>query len=106
MSRYYNVSVEIEGFNPNRESEITIAAKEEWDFEDWYNSGNNIDASGDGYLCGGESEEEFAERLSKAIWKANGAYCRVAINCTYLEDLPSEYYELSEDQFDPGCLKE
>lgn len=56
--------------------------------------------SGDGQLCGGESEDEFAERITKAIWQANGQFCSVEVCATYLEDLPCEQYQLDRDDYD------
>ena len=40
-------------------------------------------------LCGGESEKEFADRLAKAVWKANGKPGQ-CMEATYLENLPYE----------------
>jgi len=58
-----------------------------------------LSAYGEGLLGGGETEREFTERLSVAIWRANGAYCEVSVNATYLEELPSETYSLDEDDY-------
>jgi hypothetical protein len=44
-------------------------------------------------------EEEFTERLSVAIWRANGAYCEVTVNATYLENLPYETHCLNEADY-------
>ena len=40
MSRYYEMSVEISGHDPEKESEIQAAAEEEWPFDDWWSSDN------------------------------------------------------------------
>jgi hypothetical protein len=99
MSRYYEMAVTVTDLNPERKGQLIEAANQEWEFDDWYQEDNYISASSDGNLCGGESEEEFATRLTKAIWKANGAFCSVDVQATYLEDLPSERYSLGEKDY-------
>ena len=47
----------------------------------------------------GRSEEQFTERLSVAIWRANGGYCRVSVDATYLENLPYETHGLDESDY-------
>ncbi len=34
-----------------------------------------------------------------AIWKANGAYCEVSVDATYMESLPYETHSLDEDDY-------
>ena len=34
-----------------------------------------------------------------AIWRANGSFCEVVVNATYLEDLPYETYTLDESDY-------
>jgi hypothetical protein len=99
MSRYYNMSVTIKGDDPERTEEIKAAADEEWGFEEWLTHNEALFASSDGSLCGGETEEEFAERISKAIWQANGSFCDVTVNATYMEELPCESYSLDEKDY-------
>lgn len=99
MSRYYQMDVEITKCDLSRKEKIIEAANDEWDFEDWY-ADEYLGASGRSNLCGGESEEEFVVRLSRAVWKANGAYCPVRVTATYLEDLPTEQHLLKEDEYE------
>ena len=100
MSRYYEMDVEILGHAAEKEDQIKMAAAEEWPFGDWWSTGEgDIHASAQSTLCGGESEEQFTERLSVAIWRANGAFCEVLVNATYLEDLPYESYALDEGDY-------
>jgi hypothetical protein len=99
MSRYYEMSVEIRGYNNSYKTNIVSAAEEEWNFDNWYEHENYLNASGQSNLCGGEGEDEFATRLAKAIWKANGGFCNVEIIATYLEDLPYENYTFDEDEY-------
>jgi len=100
MSRYYSMSVTITDFQAARSDAICEAASTEWSFDDWYSSEEEaLSSSGDGNLCGGESEDEFSERLAHAIWKANNGFCGVAVACTYMESLPYEEYEFDKDAY-------
>ena len=60
----------------------------------------DMQASAQHSLCGGETEEEFTERLSVAIWRANGGFCEVVVNATYLEELPYEIHALDQADYD------
>ena len=99
MSRSYSMLVRISDVAPERVDRVKQAAKDMWDFEDWHEYENSISSCVDGYLCGGETEDEFAERLAKVIWAANGGYCAVEVVATYLENLPCETYTFDEDQY-------
>jgi hypothetical protein len=119
MSQFYEMSVEISEYDPEKELQIKAAAEEEWSFGDWWAAdradgklvdalageidddiGKVLHASAQGSLCGGESEEEFTERLSLAVWRANGRYCCVVVDATYLESLPYETHSLDADDYD------
>jgi len=105
VSRFYEMNVYITGFNPEQAAEIEEAIGEEWEWEP-EEQNEVIHASGESDLCGGESAEEFAERVSKAAWEANGGFCKVAVRATSLEDLPCNTYELSEDYYKRITAKE
>lgn len=105
MSRYYEMTVDIEGFKPKNRDKIVIAACGEWEFDPGdfdldVGSKNRMHATGRSNLWGGESEEEFVERLARIIWKANGAYCSVEVRATYLEDLPCQIYTYGRCEYD------
>ena len=100
MSRYYKMSVTIKGFQPERMDAIKAAAEEEWPFDDWYEYEGSLTASAESNLGGGTTEEEFTERLSLAVWKANGDYCEVSVNATYLEELPYETHCLDRSAYE------
>ena len=98
MSRSYNMSVHVTAFQPKRAKAIRAAATAEWNFNWCQDAEGNIYGDADGSLGGGESEQEFVDRLSQAIWKANGAFCEVHVVATYLESMPHEsYYPTLED---------
>jgi hypothetical protein len=100
MSRFYNMGVEISGHDAGKIEAVKDAAAGEWKFDDWNECDGKLSAYADGHLCGGESEKQFAERVSMAVWRANGKFCDVSIVATCLEDLPCETYSLDEDDFD------
>ena len=99
MSRSYNMLIRVRDVTPERVDRVKQAANDEWDFDDWHEHENSISSCVDGCLCGGETEDEFSQRLAKAIWTANGGYCEVEVVATYLEDLPHESYSFDEDDY-------
>lgn len=109
MFRLYEMCVEVSGFNPEKKDAIINEANEEWpNFDgDWFDpqeTNPDADASlsshGEDCLCGGETEEEFTDRLSRAIWKANGGFCPVSVVATNLEYIPCERHDRGEDDYD------
>lgn len=93
MSRSYNAEVMIEKFKKSRKKAIIEAANAEWDFsEEWDEHMGVLSASGDGSLGGGETDNEFADRLNAVIQEANKGKCQVEVRMTYLEDLPCNSY--------------
>ena len=90
----------ITGANPDRFDAVKAAASAEWGFEDWDEFKGTLTASADDTLGGGESEEEFAARLAKAVWTANGGPCEVEVRATYLEDLPYEAYVFDASDYE------
>jgi len=98
MSRLYEMSLVVRGAAVD-ENTISEAADEHWNFEDWSSYNKEISAHGQSNLCGGETEEEFAQRLTESIWKANGKFCEVEVIATYLEDLPHENYLFDEEDY-------
>jgi hypothetical protein len=99
MSRYYGMQITIEGYVTTRREEIINAASAEWSFGDWNVENEALGAYGQDNLCGGETEEEFTDRIAAAVWKANEGYCRVEVRATYLEDLPHDNHERGEDDY-------
>jgi hypothetical protein len=102
MSRYYSMSVSISTFQPHRIAAIRAAAQEHWEAleGDWFEHSGTLSSTGNGSLCGGDTEEAFAARLTEAIWTANQAYCEVTVDATYLEDLPYERYTFYETDYE------
>ena len=102
MSRYYEMKIEIEGFDESKKDAIQQACLEEWNFEsdDWFcNDVHCMEATTQGWLCGGEDEDEFSDRISKAIWKANGVFCPITVNALNMEATPYEAYTKDEEDY-------
>ncbi len=102
MSRSYEMIVIVRGLDPARTEAVKEAAQSCWDFDDWFPraSEDGQQASGYGKLYGGEQENEFADRLAREIWTANGGYCEVEVRALCVDDLPYESYTFDEDDFE------
>ena len=106
MSCQYSMAVTITEFDDVTTPDIVEAVRREWAFDDpdLYRNDRGrpekLSFSGDGWLAGGETEEEFALRLSKAVWAANGDYCVVEVNAACLEDLPYNHHCFDEDEYE------
>jgi hypothetical protein len=94
------MGVEINGFSAARVEDIKTAAEEECPFAGWLEREGELTSSAESSLCGGETEEEFADRLAKAIWTANKAFCLVDVRATYLDDLPCEIHSRDESDYE------
>lgn len=104
MSRAYEMHVTIEDVTKDVEHAVIDACNEQWNFDDWASGvggeeSYNVEGWGRSRLCGGESEEEFTDRLSFAIWEATGCYLLVRVNATYLEDIPCEVHTRDKDDY-------
>ena len=107
MSRSYEMMITVTGFDESCLFEIEKACFANWPFEaesfsvdrDTKNT-RVLSGNGIGSLCIGESEEEFTDRLAKAVWKANGSYCEVGVQALYLEGLPYERHLREEDDYE------
>ena len=104
MSRYYRLCVE---FKLIKLKEVKKLVCEEfgWTEEDSVEFEGSNKHSGylicDGYLCGGQSEEEEHNLIYKGLKKLKPA-CKIRTRFTYMEDLPYEEYGddfTNEDDF-------
>lgn len=129
MSRAYNaqITLTLTESQLKRRAEIEAAAQELWAFDsfDYYDVASNpsgvtatssdiistesptveksfeLTSYGEDSLCGGESEEEFVDRLSKELWKAaDVGYFPVEVRMTYLEELPYEEHVRERGDYD------
>ncbi len=101
MSRYYSMALEVHEPKPDRIQAIKQAARSlfPFDLDDFDEKGRYLTALAEGNLCGGESEEQFSLRVAKAIWKANGGFCRVTVEATCLDHIPSETFSFGPDAY-------
>ena len=92
------MALTVTNFKAKKAEKIIRTAHNEWDFDDLEHNEDEgrIFGCDDGNLCGGETEDQFAKRMAKAIFKANGAPCKVEVVMTCLEDLPCETYTFNE----------
>jgi hypothetical protein len=105
MSRYYQMAVEVQGYDPDAVDEIIAILRENWNYEsvtDYIDEelGTVLNMSGDDYLYADMDEESYAEHTAKDVWEANGGYCFVTVIATYLEDLPSEKYTFDNRDYE------
>jgi hypothetical protein len=109
MSRVYEMTVKISEYNSKKQKKIVAACMSEWPFRrgDFFEEAASVSAAGlmltataEGNLGCGDTEGEFAGKLAKKIWKANGSFCAVNIRATYLEELPCEEYEFLEYDYE------
>jgi len=100
MSRMYDIRVEISGFEAKAVQKIKDAANELWDFE-WDDIGPKLSpvlcGQGQCNLGGGKTDYTFSKELTREIFKANGKPCKILINTTDLDDLPTDSYEFNEN---------
>jgi hypothetical protein len=79
-------------------SEVIIDLEYQWGWECGLSYGV-IAGSGQGYLCSGETEEQFLRRCCKSVWKNTKHYVEVRIDATCLEDLPCDTHESDPEEF-------
>ena len=104
MSRFYEMSVEVSGHDrrrwpkskrrQNRNGRLTtggLPATSE--------RRQTMHASAQDNCAAAKAKKQFTERLSLAIWRANGGYCHVSVDATYLENLPYETHALDEADY-------
>ena len=108
MSRYYEAEVVVTNYDPERELDIQAVCEEIWGFDmgDWWQCSTDIEdpdiqtqmrATARGFIGGGESEEEFANRPASEIWKTIRGDCGVAVDLTHLENIPHNVYTPKSD---------
>lgn len=123
MSRCYEVTVEIDRIPVAKAKQVFEACDEEWSFENdfqWRDFRSlrmltpeevdrlgkrskrlvSLSRTGQDNLCAGVTEQELAERLVRAIWRACGGYVAVKVRATYLDALPpGEEYVYDKEVF-------
>ena len=105
MSRYYQMNIAVDDVSKKEHTTCLGVCIEEWGCDGervdmWREDFQYFSFTGNGSLSGGESEEEFTDRITHAMWKALGRFISVRIEATYLEDLPCESYELDKSDYE------
>ena len=107
MSRPYEMTVEVRGFEVDRVTQID-AALSEIGFEDIGHlnkddtPGDLIHSTQELNLHCGETEEHFADCVSRAVWLANGKYCELDIEAAIVTTI-SEHYAPTWDKYAALC---
>lgn len=99
MSRYYRMSLTVEAYAPQHRETLQAALQECWGFGDFYEHEGTLSACAENWLCGGETENQFAERLARLVWQANDAFCQVQVEAICLENLPCEEFAFDESSY-------
>jgi len=93
MEKVIEITMEISGYNKERESEIMRVCMVEWSFreEDFSPSrGNRVQkrmlrAAALGTLYDGEDMANIVGRIERAVWRANCGMCHVAVGTREVE---------------------
>lgn len=101
MSRRYEITVRVSGHNPVTDiPNLKDAVEEEWGLEDeWKEGKEHVFFGGAGNLGGGEGEVELSRRIAQAIWDTITGFCRVEVQCSYIEEPPTEYYTFDKNDY-------
>jgi hypothetical protein len=75
-------------FTPDEYEQLEKVFELEWDLDDSDHEGRRIDLSGESSLAAGESDAEFSDRISKALWGELGYYFEITVNAYYLDAEP------------------
>lgn len=101
MKKYYRMHVSVSPLTPKEIAPVLATIGKEWSKPERVKQipvGNRmfLEAAAESYLCRGEGESEFAERMTVAIWKKLGRFVKVTIDAVYLEEPPHDSYEFGE----------
>jgi len=107
MSRSYQASLKVTGYNPERSAAIRNAVEEDCGHDDdldpderEYDGVNELNYYGFHItLCGGETEDEFTRRVARGIWKANNGPCTVETTIVDIENAPSDFNQCGAEEF-------
>lgn len=108
MSRYYEMYIQVDDIPEDKVSEIIQSLQEEWfsaiDIQSLTKKKTDTSAYllsyfQEGSLCGGETEEEFVDRITYVAWNTCKCFVPVEIRATCLDNLPYEDYELDEEDY-------
>ena len=104
MSRHYQMDfrIDVASLTEKEIEKVKEEIDDLWDIDcDGCNVNENGDlyAVGEGYLIGGEMEEEFCTRAAHQLWETLGRFMPIQIYATFLEQIPSEDFVFDEDNY-------
>lgn len=106
MSRSYEVTLYIKSVPDDKVHKVHQACQAVWGFQEFDMSPSTVvkdaqDMEGKhvNSLGGGRTEKELARELARKIWRAAGRYVEVLVTTVYLDDLPTECYEMGYDEY-------
>ena len=76
-----------------------ISAYDDIEAAEAHSPGKQITCCADGVLSGGESDDEFSDRVSEAVWKALGRAADVCVRSVFLDKLPYEEFIRGEEEY-------
>ena len=94
MNRPYAVCLEISGVNPAKKDDVIGACCREtqdlkpWDFWMPETERDSIGVLVPKKLCEPDRVEQLTDRLARAAWTANGAFCRLMLCEVWLNEVP------------------
>lgn len=109
MSRYYEMQISVVDaeWSEDKTAAVKDAIEEEgWPVTDsWLDVGRSDTAYaatfvGQSNLCGGESPDEFTQRIAHVIWGVLGHYCKISVAAVYLDDPPCEHFLADEEDYE------
>lgn len=107
MERWYHLEITISGVHRGRCGLVTAATETVWPVDEWRQvnepgvAGGTLVllGSGDGALTAGDTVQALAERLTRAVWAAHGAFCAVAVAARCLDPHPIERHTFDADAY-------
>lgn len=103
--KFYHVSLDINGFDPNKVLLIKQAVNDVCVFNNWFipyatqegvvmqaSCETMVDAPSD--KSSKETAEELALKIASKVWSANGGYCGVHVGANCLSDKPEFVFDV------------
>jgi hypothetical protein len=107
MEKLIEVVLEIGGHDKARDADIIKALMVEWNFrEDDFSHGRSrpsrrrmVRAEALGTLYDGETAQELVARIERAVWRANGAMCHVAVGTKEVNRYPFDVERPGDEEY-------
>jgi hypothetical protein len=92
----------VKGINQEEADDVIETLQDEWEVDDGSDEfyDGELSCHGTEQLTGGLSDAQFADRVSKAIWKKLGRFVVVNVSAMDLEDPPTSNNEADQSVYD------